>query len=181
MFTAEVPKSYIKSNDAYKPLQQVDYDLIGNTLFYSAELLAEFSPFFVLPWNIPTFTIPLQVFGTFAALLAPLGCSERATECPNCQARICSDEWRSLSKQMYTSRAHLTNRSNSQAHMQSTRRHRPTENQQLEFLQNEKCTTDRCPTERTEMIAASELMRTGYSVTSNRNVGGFYTKYRIVS
>jgi hypothetical protein len=78
--TAQVPKGYIKPNDSYKPLQQVEYDLEGKTLLYSAEPFAGFSPFFALPWTIPTYTIPLQAFawlqgmyGTYGVLLAPLG------------------------------------------------------------------------------------------------------------
>ena len=71
--TAQVPKGYIKPNDVYKPLQQVECDLSGKTLLYSAEPFAGFHPFFVLPWSIPTYANPLQAFGTSGALRASLG------------------------------------------------------------------------------------------------------------
>lgn len=78
--TAQVPKGYIKPDDVYKPLQQVEYDLTGKTLLYSAKPFAGFSPFFALPWTIPTYTIPLQalawmqgMYGPYGLLLAPLG------------------------------------------------------------------------------------------------------------
>ena len=72
-----VPKGFVKPHNLYKPLQQVEYDLKGQTLLYSAPTFAGFSPFFS-PWTITKWSIPLQglawylgYFGAFG-FLAPV-------------------------------------------------------------------------------------------------------------